>query len=619
MSNEMKAPGTLLFGAGRGEILLPQEYFENYDAEGNLRYEDGFTGAVHVFNGAKGPIKDSPMIRVMLLESGRRVAIVSMEIAQAPEDQIQYTRKIVNSVCGVPMANIWVHSTHQFGFMHRPHDAKKSAIYDDAMKAAVKAASEEAIKALRPAYIGIGTGESRVGANKNITAPNGIGGGPYYGPGSTLETNPVMTVLRFEDAENGALLGFYMSYGTKPSTLLTTGQKVGNRELNSELTGQACKRMEEAFGVPCVTCMPAAGDQYPRETAMFYGLDEAGNWRIIDLGFEKGIQIVDKLGAELAADAMSVAEKITCGPRDTAIQIAAGGFRFLNKSGDAEITIPVEAITIGDIAFVGLRQETDCLTELQLTATSPYSTTLLVTFLNGDGKYMSHWEAYDFNNGVGTWESARSAFSRGAAERFVEVAVRMLSDMKAGRKIEAVEAPPATVQNSAYVSRLDFGGHRWYVLDRKEDKVLLLSEGLLGFRPYHDEDEPVTWESSSLRRYLNGEFLSSLPETEKARVLETQVVNRSNPKYAIRGGEDTLDKVFLLSLEEAELYLSGFGNLLTATDAEGRAHWWHLRSPGEAENVAAGVTAGGMIDYHGVSEAINTAMGGLRPALWVRV
>lgn len=611
--------GTFRFGAGVGEIVLPQEYFDSYDADGNLVREDGFSGAVHYFAGEKGAIKDSPMIRVMLMEDGERVAIVSMEIAQAPEDQIAYTRDIVSALCGVKRQNIWVHSTHQFGFMHRPHDAKKAAIYDEAMKAAVKAAAEGAAASLQPAVIGVGTGECHVSANKNIAAPPEIGGGPYYGPGSTLETNPTVTVLRFEAAESGALLGFYMSYGTKPSTLLTTGKFDGNRELNSELTGQACKRMEERFGVPCVTCMPAAGDQYPRETAMYYGFDGDGNWRVIDLGFEKGIQIVDRLSAELGDVAAGIAEKITCAPRDTTVKIAATGFRFLNKSGDAEITIPVEGITVGDIAFVGLRQETDCLTERQVVAASPYGTTLLITFLNGDGKYMAHWEAYDFNGGVGTWESARSAFTRGAAEKFVEVAADMLRAMKEGREVAPLEPDaPATAQSGAFVGKTDFGGTPWLVLEKKDGKMLLLSEKLLEKRVYHGKDEPITWEKSDIRAYLNGPFLDRFTPEERGRIAVTPVLNRSNPKYAIRGGEPTDDRVFLLSLEEAELYLNGFGGLLTATDEQGEACWWHLRSPGEAENVAASVTAGGMIDYHGVSDAINAAKGGVRPAMWVR-
>lgn len=609
---------TLRFGAGRGAIRLPQPYFESFDEKGNLIREDGFTGAVHVFPGEKGPIQDDPTIRVLLLESGEMAALVSMEIAQAPEDQIRYTREIVGEICGVKKENIWVHSTHQFGFMHRPHDAKKAEMYDEAMKSALKDAATEAAASLQPALLGIGTGECHVSANKNILPPPGVEGGPYYGPGSTLETNPTMTVLRFEAPESGKLLGLYFSYGTKPSTLLTTGKNDGNRELNSEVTGQACKRLEQHFGVPCLSCMPAAGDQYPRETAMFYGFDEDGNWRIIDLGFPKGIKIVDRLSAEMAEDALKIAEGIVCKPWDAPLRVAATGFRYPNKSGDGELTIPVEALTLGDLAFVGLRQETDCLTERQVMEASPYGTTLLITFLNGDGKYMAHWEAYDFNGGIGTWESARSAFQRGAAEKFVSVATELLKTLKAGGEVLPLEEAPSTAVTGAYRDRIAFGGRSWLVLDQKGKRRLLLSEKLVDVRPYHDKNEPVTWADCALRAWLNGEFLDTFREKDRERIPETAVRNPPNPKYAIRGGGETRDRVFLLSLEEAELYLGGFGDLLVARNEEDHPRWWHLRSPGEAEDVAASVSAGGMIDYHGVSEAIDRALGGVRPALWLK-
>jgi hypothetical protein len=603
-------------GAGIGEIVLPQEYFENINADGTITYEDGFSGAVHYFDGAKSAIKDSPMIRVLLLEDKIKVALVALEIAQAPDDQIAYTKEIVGEICGVEPANIWVHTTHQFGFMHRPSDAAKSAIYDTAMKNAVTEAARQAAATFQPAVMGVGTGVCNVSANKNITAPGDIGGGPYYGPGSTLETNETMTVLRFESLK-GEPIGFFMSYGVKPSALCTTGKTVGNRELNSEVSGQASKWMEEKYGVPAMFCMPAAGDQYPRETAMYYGISEKGEWEVIDIGFEEGIKIVDRLGAEMGADAIGIAETISCDESKAAVGIAATSFKYPNKAGDEETVIPVDAITLGNIAFVGFKQEMDCATEQQIQEASPYDTTLLVSFLNGDGKYMAHKEAYDFNNGIGTWESARTAFAVGAAEKFVDVAADLLQDMFAGRVVTTADKTgDAKETGTAGNGTIEFGGLTWYVLDKKDGKTLVMSEKVLEMRAYNNVDEPMTWETCDLRAYLNGEFLKKTFSAEdRARIVETTVQNKSNGKYAISGGNDTTDKVFLLSLEEAELYLGGFNELLKAKNEVGESVWWHLRSPGEATNVAACVSANGLIDYHGVSDSNTVPVGGVRPVM----
>lgn len=428
-----------------------------------------------------------------------------------------------------------------------------------------------------------------------------------------------MTVLRFE-ALDGSPIGFFLSYGTKPSALCTTGKTVGNRQVNTEVTGHASKLMEEAFGAPALFCMPAAGDQYPRETAMYYGLDADGNWGVIDIGFDEGIKIVDRLGAEMGRDAVAIAEGIECGESSAEVRIGATAFAYPNIAGDGEIEITVDAITMGGVAFVGFKQEMDCVTGQQIQARSPYGTTLLVSFLNGDGKYLGHREAYDFNGGIGTWETKRSAFAVGAAERMVEVADGLLRSLRDGTYVPEQETTPGESGQTGFFSKVEFGGLSWYVLDKKDDRTLLLSEKILEKRPYHDAAGAVTWESSALRAYLNGEWLNTFSAAEREKICEVTNTNRPNGKYAVSGGAETTDRAFLLSLEEAELYLGGFADVLTAkTAAEGAAFWWFLRSPGEAADVAAYVTAGGLIDYHGMADSAEIPVGGVRPALWVEL
>lgn len=610
---------TLRAGAGIAAMVFPQDYFIKTAEDGTVSYEDGFSGAVHSFQGENGVIVDDLCTRVLLVEDGVRVAFVALEVAQAPADQVAYTKQIVGEICGVDPANVWVHTTHQFGFMHRPSDTAKAETYDTLMKRAAREAAEQAIASFQPAKLGVGTGECHVSANKNITAPAEIGGGPYYGPGSTLETDPTMTVLRF-DALDGSPIGFFLSYGTKPSALCTTGKTVGNRQVNTEVTGHASKLMEEAFGAPALFCMPAAGDQYPRETAMYYGFDEAGNWGVIDIGFDEGIKIVDRLGAEMGRDAVAIAKSIDCAASEAEVSIAATAFAYPNKAGDGEIEITVDAITMGDVAFVGFKQEMDCVTGQQIQAGSPYKTTLLVSFLNGDGKYLGHKEAYDFNGGIGTWETKRSAFAVGAAERMVEVADGLLTALRDGTYVPEQETKPGEGSQTGLFSKVEFGGASWYVLDKKDGKTLLLSEKIIDKRTYSDAPGAVTWETSALRGYLNGEYLNGFSAADREKICEVTNANRPNGKYAVSGGADTLDRVFLLSLEEAEVYLGGFADVLIAKTADsGAAFWWFLRSPGEAADVAACVTAGGLIDYHGVADSVETPIGGVRPAMWVEL
>lgn len=607
-------------GAGIGRILLPMDYFVITNPDGSITYEDGFNGLVHTFPGAKGEITDDPCIRILLLENGIRTAIVAMEIAQAPEDQISYTKEIVSRLCGVEEQNIWVHSNHQFGFMHRPTGTRQAACYDEAMKRAVTDAAKAAVSTLQSAVFGVGTGTCNVSANRNIPTPDGVEGGPYSGLGSTLDTDKTMTVLRFDSLDNTPI-AFFLSYGTKSSALCITGKNVGNRELNSEVPGHAAKLVEEEFGAPCLFCMPAAGDQYPRETAQFHAFDENGVWRKFDIGFEKGIAIVDRLGDEMGLDAIRIAKGITCSAADSKISLAATEFPYPNKTEDGEIMVSAQVLTLGDIAFVGFKQEMDCITGRQIQAASPYSTTLLVSFLNGDGKYFAHLEAYDFNHGLGTCETARCPFAKGAAEKFVLVAVDLLNAMWQGKYIDIRSAAAEKRKKVSSECTVEFAGHSWLVLDRQDDKTLVIARDILEQQPYHNILEDITWEQCSLRRYLNSTwFDTALGGAEKAMVAETTIKNPSNSKYGIRGGNETIDKVFLLSLQEAERYLAGSAELLQAKNTGSREfQWWHLRSPGEAADVAASVTSGGLIDYHGTATNVTDATGGVRPAMWLKL
>ncbi len=85
--------------------------------------------------------------------------------------------------------------------------------------------------------------------------------------------------------------------------------------------------------------------------------------------------------------------------------------------------------------------------------------------------------------------------------------------------------------------------------------------------------------------------------------------------YGIDGGSATTDRVFLLDLEEAEAYLNGT-DIIVINDSDGNPVWWYLRSPGEAKDVAAGVTTSGAIDYHGTAVGMSEA-DAIRPAMWV--
>ena len=156
----------------------------------------------------------------------------------------------------------------------------------------------------------------------------------------------------------------------------------------------------------------------------------------------------------------------------------------------------------------------------------------------------------------------------------------------------------------------NFAGYDWLVLEVQGKKALLLSKYVLERRAYHESSKDIAWEESDIRSYLNGEFYDSFTEQDKAQIVETQVINNDNPWFGTAGGNDTTDKVFLLSLEEVVKYFGDSG--------PGKEHqecsWW-LRSPGIDNGDAANVRSDGFLRTHGRSMTLADC--GVRPAMWI--
>ena len=175
----------------------------------------------------------------------------------------------------------------------------------------------------------------------------------------------------------------------------------------------------------------------------------------------------------------------------------------------------------------------------------------------------------------------------------------------------------------------------WLVFARDGKKALLVSCYGLDAQPYNMRGDNTTWESCSLRTWLNGTFLNKAFSTvEQKAILITTVDNSKSQCYSgyfTNGGTSTWDKVFLLSFEEAWEYFGGlhqtyspggmFDNIEKASitpTAYAMAHseyagWWWLRSPGDAQYKAA-IVCDGMLETLDAEWSY-----GVRPALWVNI
>ena len=226
-------------------------------------------------------------------------------------------------------------------------------------------------------------------------------------------------------------------------------------------------------------------------------------------------------------------------------------------------------------------------------------------------------------------------------------------------KTADIEAEKPKKPKSQYIGSIrSFGGYNWRVLDIQGKQALLLSDLILEKRAYHNKQEDITWEDCSLRYYLNNDFYNKFTTADRNKIAEKTINNNDNPWFGVSSGNNTSDKIFLLSIEEAVKYL-GDGNMTRpkmtkeekkfwdgcksrkllkqhgypdqsmgidwngnknriAKDTTGKALWWWLRSSGFCTGVAACVYTDGYIDMIGDS-VFKPGDGGVRPALWLNM
>ena len=157
---------------------------------------------------------------------------------------------------------------------------------------------------------------------------------------------------------------------------------------------------------------------------------------------------------------------------------------------------------------------------------------------------------------------------------------------------------------------------QWMVLKEENNRAMLLSVYGICLKRYNQKWIDVTWETCTLRKWLNKDFFNdAFTEEEKKRVCMTTVENADNPRYGTEGGNDTEDRMFLLSIGEAETMLpKAKQRIQNGTPYAEEKNWWWLRSPGNGSNSAAAVYSDGDIGCAGICV---DHVGVVCPALWI--
>ena len=205
--------------------------------------------------------------------------------------------------------------------------------------------------------------------------------------------------------------------------------------------------------------------------------------------------------------------------------------------------------------------------------------------------------------------------------------------------------PGSTYPNNAKVK----SSIAWQVIDRDGDKIMLLSQHSLywnfydGNTTFFGPPPETCWEKSTIREELNSECLESwFSISEQSIITEHEQVIDENPMFQTPSGSGTIDRLFLLSLEEANRYLDIYSENMNAlkqkTNREACAYmlmadlsrddkggkeiklfrdyapWW-LRTAGEDIQHVACIDRDGSVDYEGIEASADEV--GIRPAMWI--
>ena len=172
----------------------------------------------------------------------------------------------------------------------------------------------------------------------------------------------------------------------------------------------------------------------------------------------------------------------------------------------------------------------------------------------------------------------------------------------------------------------------WVVAEIDGTTFLLVSRYALTSMYFSESREDVTWETSRIRKWLNGEFFdSTFSEAEKSLIGKGPLPAGVNPAFPVPTAE-TADAVFLLSIDEAARcfasdaerqckateYAERSGTVVHREDDPycGSCTWW-LRSPGKDAQSAAVVRYDGYIQY--VGEAVGFVPQAVRPAIRIEL
>ena len=202
---------------------------------------------------------------------------------------------------------------------------------------------------------------------------------------------------------------------------------------------------------------------------------------------------------------------------------------------------------------------------------------------------------------------------------FLKKAKNYADSKKLVDEIEGLKSlVPYETGDSLFLGRYKEREIEWKVLYKDYESMLLICSAGLDVKKF--DAKSSSWEKSSLRKWLNGDFIKSWNEGDRKKLIP----------YKYKGSKEN-DKVFLLNTGDAaslfkndkeRIAEAGEAALKNSAKTGGKPPkdvfygWWWLQSEGLMKGRAAVVVPDGIIMFSGIDPASFGIM--VRPAVWVK-
>ncbi|MGI6230102.1 MAG: hypothetical protein ACOYJL_04215 [Tractidigestivibacter sp.] len=381
--------------------------------------------------------------RAVLLEAdGTRACLVSLEVTSLRSDVVLDMRREVADVTGCDQAFVWICVSHSFSFPHvrsltsltSDDQLARNACLRKALLDAVREAAQDAVCSLAPARLFATVGQTDVNVNRDVELASGW----WLGLNPAGFSDHGLRQLYATD-EKGDVIWLAFSADVQSSVLDHSVTSDGQRVVDGDLAGCACRKLEEALpGAVALFVVGCAADQAPCEKAALQVCGDDGKLAMRD-AHEEGFSMVERLGKRLSDQAL-IAVRTNSG-REIAVPSIRSFEREVQLPGQVRrdfsklsptrswsfeqgepVATTVRALALGDVAVVGVEPELTSHMGFELRRIDGLLDVL--TMVNGAAKYLPEDDAYD----KVTYEAQNSGFARGSAELLASAIQSLVAD-----------------------------------------------------------------------------------------------------------------------------------------------------------------------------------------------